>query len=230
MHMENLQPALKSVIEIRERIVEVHTGLPPRAEAYDVLQRMLEACRRCQGHLEHGNKGDHFSGVQRKALVTMRGELGTLVKQLREVTDHHVIDRRLADSLIVKLLTGYVVPAFEYAMINALTEPGRWLKVPACLPDEMGDPSETDTVIGCVRIDEDHTPEGTLATRWVAIPTAWPFTFEQPGNWLQLVFDACFSQGLDADPVRAAREQIPERLDNMRNMLVFQQLELSLGD
>ena len=219
---------LKSVRKVRSWLLTAQTQIKPGNGPYFILARLLDSCRRCQSALEHSPGNGRMNKDQWQALTQLREEFLHALLQLRELAD-----QRVADDLIAKVMTGYMAPLFEEAMLYASAKAGSWWPVPACLPAKDGSARIIDDlIVGHVRADEEISSDGTIVTKWLAVPQAWPLEFRQPRDWHLVLVDVCFDRGDDRDPARVLSEddvgaELLAELDFPDQQLFFQQVQLT---
>jgi hypothetical protein len=201
--MEDPVLVLKSVRKIRSWLLTAHMQMKPGSGPHFILGRLLDSCRRCQTVLEHTAGNRRMNKDQWQALTEMREEFLHALLELRELAD-----QRVADDLIARVMTGYIAPLFEEAMLYASSKTGSWLPVPACLPANDGSPRIIDDlIVGHVRVDEELCSDGRIVTRWLVVPHVWPLEFRQPRNWQEILVGVCFDRDNNADPAQVLSKQ-----------------------
>jgi hypothetical protein len=199
----------KSVQAVRARIEHDREQLPVESQAHAILGELLKACRRyltvAEGLGQQQTAPARVSDWEAAALIGLRKVFTDELPKLRGIV--HV---QLIDEVVAKVALGYMIPAFEYEMLNALGSPGSWRAVHAFIPGQHGTPRELSNVLGYVRVDEDLAADGKVVTRWLGVPPEWPLTQKQPHNWHELLFEACFDQSADAEEPSFTSERIPD--------------------
>jgi hypothetical protein len=220
---EHRDRVLKSVRTMRSRIERDREQLPAGTAAHVILGDLLEACRKylrlTEGIVSKGQY-ERLSLTEQEALTQLRRVFMDQLSKLKGI-----INVRLIDDVVAKVTIGYIIPVFEYEMQLALLAPGGWSPVPAFVPDENGMPRELPTVLGHVRADENLVSDGKIIIRWLATPAEWSFSFKQPDNYHELLFEACFDRSGGAEDPSQVSEAIPDEMDLASgDLLIFQQI------
>jgi hypothetical protein len=223
--MEDPVLVLKSVRKIRSWLLTAQMQVKPGNVPYSILARLLDSCRRCQSVFEQAPGTRRMNKDQWQALTQLREEFVRELLVLRELAD-----QRVADDLIAKVVTGYMAPLFEEAMLYASAAAGSWWPVPACLPAKDGSASIIDDlIVGHVRVDEEISPDGRIVTKWLAVPQVWPLEFRQPRDWHLVLVGVCFGRGDPAQALGAGEvgAELLAELDSLDQQIFFQQVQLT---
>lgn len=220
---------LESVLDIRLRIQKYREQIPADTAAHAILGKLLEACRQYLTQTEdlasQQAQPARLSPLEELALIRLRQ---TFLLELHRLKG--IINVPFVDEFVTKVTLGYMIPAFEYEMRSALSAPGCWRPVHAFVPEENGTPYELPIVLGYVRADEELSSDGKIVTRWLAIPPKWPFAVkQQPHNWHELLFEACFDRSADAEYPQRVSENIPHNAGVVnRDLIIFKQMLLTI--
>ena len=226
--MEDPVLILKSVRKIRSWLLTAQMQIKPGNGPYFIVAMLLDSCRRCQSVLEHAPGNRRVNKDQWQALTQMREEFLHALLELRELADQHV-----AGDLIAKVMTGYMAPLFEEAMLYASAQAGSWWPVPACLPAKDGSARIIDDlIVGHVRADEEISSDGRIVTKMLAVPHTWPLEFREPRDWHQVLVGVCFDRGDDADPAQVLGQddvgaELLAELELPDQQVFFQQVQLT---